>query len=93
MANRLSRNAPYQVASLSIHEINDVFRQIQQAVDELRGLNGAVTLYDALTFDSSQFGSTTDLQNVAATESVGTSEKLVRADRCPDEPPGGVQST
>lgn len=80
MANRLSRNAPYQVASLSIHEINDVFRQIQQAVDELRGLNGAVTLYGTLTFDSSQFGSTTDLQDVAATESVGTSEKLVRAD-------------
>lgn len=80
MAQRLSRSAPYQITDINIHSINDVFRQLQAAVDETKGLLGNITLYSAITFNSAQFGSTTDLKDVAATEDLGTSAKLVRAD-------------
>lgn len=80
MSERLSRSAPYQITDINIHSINDVFRQLQAAIDEAKGLLGTITLYAPVTFNSSQFGSLTNLQDVAATEDLGTSAKLVRAD-------------
>lgn len=86
MAIRLSRNAPYEIASLDIHSLNDVFRQIQQAVDELRGLQGPITVYDEVThtevvvFDTDQYATTAQIADVAATESAGTSTKIPRGD-------------
>lgn len=51
MAKRLSRSAPYEVHSLDVHSINDVFRQIQAAIDELKGLAGEIHLFDSVNID------------------------------------------
>jgi hypothetical protein len=66
-------------------QINDVFRQIQHAIDYLAGLNGDVTIYDnvtfaeTVTFDPDQYA-TTEIADVAATESAGTSDLIPRGD-------------
>ena len=86
MANRLSRNAPYQIMEVDVHQINDVFRQIQQAVDELRGLQGPVTIFDEVTFSdppvlpTTAFAGTSTIADVAATEAAGTSTLIPRGD-------------
>ena len=51
MAKRLSRSAPYEIHSMDVHSINDVFRQIQAAIDELKGLSGGIHLFDDVTID------------------------------------------
>lgn len=51
MAVRISRNAPYEIVSIDIHSINEVFRQIQFAIDKLYGLNGAFEIYDSVKID------------------------------------------
>ena len=51
MAKRLSRSAPYEIHSLDVHSLNDVFRQIQAAIDELKGLSGGIHLFDDVTVD------------------------------------------
>ena len=51
MAKRLSRSAPYEIHSLDVHSLNDVFRQIQAAIDELKGLSGGIHLFDDVTID------------------------------------------
>jgi len=48
MSQRVSKSAPYEIHSIDIHAINDVFRQIQHAVDELKGLAGPFKIYDSV---------------------------------------------
>ena len=57
MAKRLSRSAPYEIHSLDVHSLNDVFRQIQAAIDELKGLSGGIHLFDDVTVDGDITGS------------------------------------
>lgn len=51
MAERQSLG-PLQISDLTIAGINDALRQIQERLDDLKGLGGDTTIHAGLTTDS-----------------------------------------
>ena len=78
-AGRVS-DGPLEIAEIDIHLLNEVFRQIELRLDKLTGLAGTIQLYNTLILASSQYATTTNIADVAATEGAGTSTTLPRGD-------------
>ena len=49
MAERLSKQ-PFAITRLNVDEINDVFQRMQNELDRLAGLRGAIITYDSTQY-------------------------------------------
>ena len=49
MARRLSKQ-PFQLTRLNLDELNDALRRVQDELDRLAGLRGAIIIYDSTQY-------------------------------------------